>query len=60
MIDLLKSMFVLQLHLLRDVLRPATVFLGQIKKRGLCLDRFASNVNAANGIILILLVFEQH
>jgi len=58
--DLLKPIIVFQTHLLRDVFRPFIKFLRQIEKRGLCLDEFALNVNAAKETILILLVFEQH
>jgi hypothetical protein len=49
--DLLKPMVVFQIHLLRDILRPAIKFLRQIEKRGLCLDEFALNVNAARETI---------
>ncbi len=49
--DLLKPIIVFQIHLLRDVLRPAMKFLRQIEKRGLCLDEFALNVNAAKETI---------
>jgi len=58
--DLLKPIIVFQIHFLQDVLRPTMKFLSQIEKRGLCLDEFALNVNAAKETILILLVFEQH
>ncbi len=49
--DLLKPIVVFQIHLLRDVLRPAMKFLRQIEKRGACLDEFALNVNAAKETI---------
>jgi len=49
--DLLKPIVVFQIHLLRDVLRPAMQFLKQIEKRGLCLDQFALNVKAARETI---------
>ena len=45
-------MVVFQIHLLRDVLRPAMQFLRQIEKRGACLDQFAMNVDAARETIL--------
>jgi hypothetical protein len=46
-LDLIKPVVCFQIHLLRDVLRPAMKFLRQIEKRGLCLDQFALNVSAA-------------
>ncbi|CAF1455821.1 unnamed protein product [Rotaria magnacalcarata] len=49
--DLMKPLIVFQIHLLRDVLRPAMKFLRQIEKRGLCLDEFAVNVDAARATI---------
>lgn len=49
--DLLKPEVAFQIHLLRDVLRPAMQFLRQIEKRGLCLDQFALNVSAARATI---------
>ena len=50
-VDLLKPIVVFQVHFLRDILRPAMKFLRQIEKRGLCLDEFALNVNAARETI---------
>ena len=49
--DLLKPIVVFQTQFLRDILRPAMKFLRQIEKRGLCLDEFALNVNAARETI---------
>ncbi|CAF4546828.1 unnamed protein product [Rotaria sp. Silwood2] len=49
--DLMKPLIVFQIHLLRDVLRPAMKFLRQIEKRGLCLDEFAVDVDAARETI---------
>lgn len=50
-IDLMKPLIVFQIHLLRDILRPAMRFLRQIEKRGLCLDEFAVNVDVARETI---------
>ncbi|CAF1531987.1 unnamed protein product, partial [Rotaria sordida] len=49
--DLMKPVVAFQIHLLRDILRPAMQFLRQIEKRGLCLDQFALNVSAARETI---------
>ncbi|CAF3712042.1 unnamed protein product [Rotaria socialis] len=49
--DLMKPLIVFQIHLLRDVLRSAMEFLRQIGKRGLCLDEFAVNFDAARATI---------